>query len=308
MKKLSILILTLSLFLVLSSCSSPSGDVNDKTPTNQPVETQSNQNDSTETQPVEKSEADNSNITLSEQVIYEGNDVKITVAGFNNDDFYGPSIKVLIENNSTKNITFQTANSSLNGVMIETMFSSDVAAGKKANDSIIFYSSDCEIAGITTIKDIEFSLVIFDTETWDDIVSSDLISLTTSAEASFEQKYDDTGFVILDSDEVKVVAKKLNSSDSFWGSDLYLYMENNTSNSIVIQASDVSINGFMVDPLFSCSITAGKKAFDTMVFMESDLTNNAITDITDLELKLVVLESDSYETIKETDIITLSFD
>ena len=46
--------------------------------------------------------------------------------------------------------------------MIDTMFSCDVAPGKKANDGITFYSSELKRAGIETIKEIQFQLHIFD--------------------------------------------------------------------------------------------------------------------------------------------------
>ncbi|WP_421688163.1 hypothetical protein [Ureibacillus sp. MALMAid1270] len=113
----------------------------------------------------------------------------------------------------------------------------------------------------------KFELYIIDADSWDEIAVSDLIKLTTSADPNFVQEYDDSGFVAYDADGVKVVVKKLNSSESFWGADVYLYIENNTEKDITIQARDVDINGFMVEPAFSSDVGAGKKAFDTMTFM-----------------------------------------
>lgn len=304
MKKFFIIILALILVLSLSACGGSMGDVNDKTPTDTPVdepaEMQSNEI-------IETEEVVEDDVTIEEKVIYEGNDIKITATGLNNDGFFGPEVKVLIENNSAQGITVQSRNSSVNGLMVDTMFSADVATGKKANDTITFSSSDLEISGITTIKDIEFSLVVMNSDTWDDIVATDMIVLTTTADESFVQEYDDSGFVAYNADGIKVVVKKLNSSDSFWGSDVHLYIENNTTNNISVQSRDVSINGFMVDPIFSCDVMVGKKAFDTMTFMESDLTDNGITDITDLEFKLHIFDSESWDTIKDSDSINISF-
>ena len=304
MKKLYIIILVLMLVLSLSACGSSMGDVNDKTPDDTSVD-ESAEMQSNEI--IEAEEDDEDGATIEEKVIYEGNDVKITATGLNNEGFFGPEVKVLIENNSAQDITVQSRDSSVNGLMVDTMFSADVAAGKKANDAITFSSSDLEISGITTIKDIEFSLIVMDSNTWNDIVATDMIGLTTTADASYVQEYDDSGFVAYNADGIKVVVKKLNSSDSFWGSDVHLYIENNTTNDITVQSRDVSINGFMVDPIFSCEIMVGKKAFDTMTFMESDLTDNGITDITDLEFKLHIFDAESWDTIKDSDIINISF-
>lgn len=303
MKKVLLSILTFMLLISLSSCASPTGDINDKQVADDKNKI-TNNNDKNDDNKV----IDNKDISIDQQTIFEGNDIKVTVTGFDNNNLFGPSINVLIENNSANNIMVQTRKTSVNDVMVDTMFSSSVAAGKKANDSITLSSSDLEIANITTIKNIELSLHIVDDESWDTIIDTDTITLHTSADASFEQEYDDSGFIAFDDNGIKIIIKKLNSSDSFWGSDLHLYIENDTSQDITVQARDVSVNGFMVDPIFSCDILANKKAFDTITFMESDLTDNNITDITDLELKFHIFDSDSWDTIKDTDIINVSFD
>ncbi len=301
MKKLLIILLAFTFVLSLSACSGSMGDVNDKAPVNEATD------DKSKDAKNEKDNVNNTKITIEEKVIYDENDIKVTVKGLNIEASFGPEIELLIENNSNKNITVQARYSSINGMMIDNMFSSDVATGKKSNSTIGFFTADLELAGITTIKEIEFSLNVIDSDTWDSIVESDMITLTTSADASYKQTYDDTGYVAYDSDGIKVVVKKLNSSESFWGSDVYLYMENNTKNNITVQSSDVSINGFMVDPIFSTDIIAGKKAIDTMTFMESDLTDNGVTDITELEFKLHIFDLESWDTIMDSDTIKVSF-
>ena len=317
MKKISVFALLMMILFGFTACSSSMGDINDKQIKDEVSRTDESSTDevteiTNETIDDEAIVDDevilDDDISIGEQVIYEGNDIRVTALGFDSEDFFGPAIKVLIENNSPKDITVQSRNSSVNGLMVDAIFSSDVAAGKKANDSIVFFSSDLEISGITTIKDIEFSLHVIDADSWDSIVDTDTIVIRTSADESFVQEYDDSGFIAYDSDGIKVVTKKLNSSDSFWGSDLYLYIENNTDKHITVQTRDVSINGFMVDPIFSCDIMSGKKAFDAITFMESDLTDNGITDITELELKFHIYDMTSWDTIKDTDIVYISFE
>lgn len=301
MKRFFVIILALIFALSLSACFGPRDDINDKTPSGA---TDNTQNDAGTGNDKNKTEE----VTVEEQVIYEGNDIVVTVKGFNKNSLLGPEVKVLIENNFAKNITVQTRKSSVNGLMTETVFSADVAAGKKVNDAITFMSSKLKAAGITTIKDIEFSLHIFDTESMDTIVDTDLIKLKTSVDESFVQKFDDSGFTAYDADGIKVVVKEMNSSESFWGSDIYLYIENNTDKDITVQARDVSVDGFMIDPMFSSDVVAGKKAFDTMTFMESDLKENDIKEINSLEFKLHIFDMDTWETIKDTDIIKVSFE
>ncbi len=63
----------------------------------------------------------------------------------------------------------------------------------------------------------------------------------------------------------------------------------------------------MVNPSFSCNVLAGKKAFDAITFMDSDLTDNGITAISDIELTFMVLDNVNFSTILESDKVTITF-
>ena len=296
MKKQTIALFSILLSLALAACTITTDPGSDKTPGN----------NTAATNPADA--AVSTKVSIQEQVIYDADGIRITAVSLEQDSFWGPAVKVLVENNSDKNITVQARNCSINGLMVEPMFSCDVAAGKKANDSITFMSSDLETANITVIKDIEFFLHIFDADSWDAIADSPVITLTTSADPSYEQVFNTDGFVAYEDGGIKIIVQKLNSADSFWGSDVYIYAENNTNSNITIQSRDVSINGFMVDPIFSCDIAAGKKAYDTITFFESDLEENGIQDITELELKFHIFSSDSWDTIHDTNAIIVTFE
>lgn len=245
--------------------------------------------------------------SIQESVLLESNGIVITAKELKYDSLFGPELKVSVENNSDTDVTIQTRHVSVNGVMMDPIFSMDVSASKKANDSITFFEYQLEEAGITTIKDIELAFHIFNTESWEGIYDSDAIVITTDA-SDYTQTYDDSGVLAIDQNGLRIVAKTLDSTESFWGADLYLYMENNTEQDITIQVRDVSINGYMVDAIFSSEIVSGKKAYDTITFLESDLAENDITEINDLELYFHIFDTHSWETILDTDAISISFE
>lgn len=56
-------------------------------------------------------------ITIAETVLYEAEGVKITATGFE-DGWMGPEIKLLIENNSEKNVLVTSEAVSANGYMM----------------------------------------------------------------------------------------------------------------------------------------------------------------------------------------------
>ena len=256
----------------------------------------------------EEADAEQSDVSIEPQVLADADGIKVTATGIE-DGFYGPEIKIQIENNSEQSVMVQSRDVSVNGIMQQNViFSCDVAAGKSANDELTFMSSELEQAGINQIGEVELKIAVSNADDWSDLFTTEAQQIQTSAYGSFEQTYDDSGFVAVDQDGYRIIIKKLDDEESFWGADIYIYAENNSDRDVTIQARDVSINGYMVNPMFSCDILSGKKAFDSITFLESDLKDNNIEDITDMELYFTVVDKNTFDTIQDTDVIQVSFE
>ena len=129
MKKRALLIAALTA-ATLMACGGDSSTATDKT--GAVIETAEAEENDTAEEIAEESDE----IAIEEQEIYNDNGIVITATGLVLDGFTGPEITLLIENNSDKNITVQTRNSSVNGYMMDLQMSCDVVAGKKANDEM----------------------------------------------------------------------------------------------------------------------------------------------------------------------------
>lgn len=255
---------------------------------------------------VNNAASDAGEVTVAEQILYDQSDIKITATGLG-DSLFGTELKLLIENNSGKNITVQARNANVNGYMVSTMMSADVASGKKANDSLTFETSGLKECGIEKIAVMEFSFHIFDPETFDTIMDTDVITVKTSIADGYVQNYDDSGNVLVDSNGVKIIGKGLSASDSFWGPGLILYIENNSDRNITVQVRDVSVNGFMAASTMSEDVLVGKKAISAVQFFSTDLEENGITDITDVELYFHIFDMESWDGIFDSDVIKVTF-
>lgn len=95
------------------------------------------------------------------------------------DTFWGKSILLYLENNSPKNVTVSIDNMSINGYMVTPYFSSSIYSGKKAINDISLLSTDLEANGITSVDDVELSLRVYDSDTYEDIISTEAISFST---------------------------------------------------------------------------------------------------------------------------------
>jgi len=68
----------------------------------------------------------------------------------------------------------------------------------------------------------------------------------------------------------------------------------------------MSVNGFMMTPYFSSTVYNEKMSLDEITLMSSELEENGITSIEDVELKFRVYNPETYDTILETDAISFS--
>lgn len=105
--------------------------------------------------------------------------VRVVAKYVDENTFWGKSILLYLENNSQKNVTISIDNMSINGYMVTPFFVSSVYSGKKAINDISLLSSDLEANGITSVDDVELTFRVYDTDTYDDIISAETISFST---------------------------------------------------------------------------------------------------------------------------------
>ena len=244
-------------------------------------------------------------VTIEEQVLLDQNDVKITAKEYVTDSIWGDGIKVLIENNGNKNIGVSCKALIVNNYMITDLFSSSVAAGKKANEVIYLSSSGLEKSGIEGVGQVEIYFHVYDRDSYDTLFDADCVTIKTSGYSQMDVTPADTGIELYNKDGIRIVGKVVNE-DSFWGTAVLLYLENKTGKNITVSCENMSINGFMVSPLFVSTVYDGKMAIDEITIFSSDLEENDIESVEDVELSFHIYNADTYKTIVDTKPIKFS--
>ena len=251
----------------------------------------------------EKSEG--ADVSIEEQVLVDQDGIKITALKYVKDSIWGDGIKVLLENETDKDVMVGCNALIVNDYMINDLFASEVAAGKKSNETIYLSSSELKAAGIDTVGRIEIYFHVYDTDSYDKIFDSDCVTIETSAIDSIDTTANDEGTELYNDGGIRIIGKTVDEN-SFWGTAILLYIENQSGNNVGISVDDLSINGFMFTPYFSTTVYDGKKCIDDITILSSELEENGIESIDEVELKFRVYNSDSYETIAESDPITFS--
>ncbi len=214
-------------------------------------------------------------------------------------DTWGYTLKVLLENKtSDRNLVFSVTNASINGVNLDPLFASEVAAGKKSNNDINFSSSSIKEYGLSPVTDIELILRVYDDDDWSiDDYANTVVHIYPYGEEKAVQfvREDQAGDIILiDNEYVKAVVTGIDK-DGFWGYTLNLYLINKTDSEVMFSADNVSINGFMADPYFASSVTAHRSKFTTISWSDSTLEENGITEVKNIDFTFKARDDEKWD-------------
>ncbi len=309
------LILALMLFVLMAAASGSSDDKETKAISAEPTEAAEaakEEGDSeeavneTETEKETETEAEKAEaVTIEEQVLVEQDGVRITAKEYTEDAFFGEGIRLLIENDTEKNITVGCNALIVNNFMITDLFAASVASGKKSNETMYMSSSGLEAAGIEEVGQVEIYFHVYDSDSFDDLFNTDVVTIKTSAFERMDTTPDDEGKELFNEEGIRIVGKYVDEN-SFWGAGILLYIENTSERNVSISCDNFSVNGFMLTPIFYTDIYAGKQAIDDITLMSSELEENGIESITDIELSFHISDLNSYETIRDTGAISFS--
>lgn len=248
---------------------------------------------------------ENNPITIPESILFEQNGVRVTAKEYITDPIWGNGIKLLIENDSEKNIGVSCNYLVVNNYMMPCFFSTTVASGKKANEVLYLSSDDMKKAGITDVGEINIEFYVFNSETYMTEFVVDEISIKTSAFDSMIVQAADDGKEVYNSNGIRIVAKYVEEY-TLWGAGVVLYIENTSAENIIVQCDNLSVNGFMITPFFSCTVNAGRMALSEITLMQSELEENDISNVEEIELVFNLVDAKSYMTLYTSDVISIT--
>jgi len=211
----------------------------------------------------------------------------------------------MIENNTANNITVSCKALIVNNYMISGYLYSNVSADKKSNEVLYLSSDELTAAGISSVGQIDIYFHVTNSDNYDAILDTDCISIQTSQYADMEIKAMDDGKELLNQDGIRIVGKYVDE-DSIGGTAVLLFIENKSGQNITISCDNMSINGYMVTPIFYSTVYDGKMAIAEIEIFAADLEENNITSVDEIELVFHVTNADSYHTIFDSDIITFA--
>jgi len=293
MKKFITLILAVFMILSLVACDveMPSDSSNDNQSQNNNNTEEDGQNDSTKIN-------DKNEITFSGFVAIDNDECAIKVTEVDPDNMWGYTLKVQLENKSTdKTYMFSVENAAINGIQCDPFFATEVAAGKKSNKEIGFTKSELGESGIKDYTDIELTFRVYDSDDWmADDIAKETIHIYPYGEdkaIKYVRTPQTSDNIIVDNEYVTVVVTGY-EDDDIWGYTVKLFLLNKTDKNIMFSIDEASVNGYMAEPFFAKSVSAGKCSFSSMSWSDTTLEENGITAVEEIEFNLRAYDEDDF--------------
>ena len=263
----------------------------------------------------------NKDAAFEETVLYDKNDIKITAARL---EFleYRAELDLIIENNSDKNLTFESDNryNSVNGYMVRGgSMNCSLAAGESTEFTMNFGYHHIRCFGIYEIADIEIDIDIRDDEKnllynekfqikTSDYDSHDYTSDPFQAAVSDNSFLDEYGYsviyssdnILYDKDDVKVFSELL-VKDKEGHYIFFTEVENRSEKKLFVGTQNVMLNGLLIEDILGPSIYANSGKNGILVMEFSDLLDDnswdvfSIKDIGSIEFDLNIINVNDHQ-------------
>lgn len=218
--------------------------------------------------------------TIEETVMWDNDDIKVTALSLTSDRYYH-ILNLRIENKTGRDFYVMASRTAVNSFVVEPIMGADVPANSTVEDEFKIF-----------LKDVD-AKVIADIETRFSYSSSDRyvnrtterVKLETSAAASFDYSYDESGTVLHDADGIKIICQGFNDEGNPM---IYLSSTGELSEGCCVEAYEVYVNG---EPTYSsyCEwVFTNTRSIAELELDDEDRNGNELGEVESLKVSFKI--------------------
>ena len=272
MKK-KILATILSIVLVAVVLSSLTGCGDDK-PDTTPVGNITTNNSSTQ-QTTQKIVA-----TIEETVMWDNDDIKVTALNLTSDKYYH-ILNLKIENKTNKDLYVMASRTAVNSFVVEPSMGVNVPAKSTADGQFKIYLKDVD-AGVIADIETRFS---YSSSDYTMNRRTERVKLETSAAASHDYSYDESGTVLYNSNGIKIICQGFNDEGN---PIIYLSSTGELSEGCCVEEYKVYINDREAYCDFYGWVFTNTRNIVELELNDKDLDGNEIGEVESIKVSFKI--------------------
>lgn len=211
-------------------------------------------NDEIDEEPaVEEGSAD-SPTEIAETVIFEQNDIMVAALLLDmQGSGMGPEILMEVVNDSDADIGIHLMDGSVNGLMVFPEFDCEVSAGSTVQGTLYLPETSLSLYGVEDIAEIDMKFEVYYVEDMAPYFETEMFTLKTDSD--YVQPMPEGGEQLFDTEGVRASYMGIGEEGA------KIFIENNTSESIIVETGEVLLDSSVSDAFGSADISAGKKGY-----------------------------------------------
>lgn len=221
---------------------------------------------------------------IQEQVMFDEEGMKITALDITCDESGHRDLKLLFENNSTRDVKVQASHYVINGFTVVNSYSTDVPAGGRTEEDVNILTGTDVQNGILSVGTLQMDLILRDAETREVICEEKSALMETSVVGNMVTEMEDVGTEIFTADGLTVCVSYVQTDGKGLSvAELYFYFENDTKYDLEVICDPFQLNGRNAEDYYSYTIKAGTKARIPLHITSASLEEAKIKKIDKLE-------------------------
>ena len=272
--------LMLSMLFSLASCGY--GET-EKTPIDSGTSSESQTDEGTDNEVSETDEDTGTDVAaaaVEETVMWDNEDIKITAQSLTSDNsFY--ILHLQIENKTAEDLYMMASRCAVNGFVVEPVMSVDVPANSTTEGEVKFYRKDVYR---DVVADIEIRFH-YNSSNYAISGKTERVKLETSAAASFDYSYDDSGTLLYEENGIKIVCQGFNDDGN---PIIYLYSTGELSEGCVVEEYEIYINGKKSRADFCNWVFPHTRNVAEMNISDKDIDGNELGNVESIQVSFKI--------------------
>lgn len=239
-----------------------------------------------------------------ERIIVDNENCFFSIKGMRDDEIWGYTWDVYLENRTDKTMMFSLNDVCVNGFVCDPYWAEEITAGMKSNASISWMDNSFEQNGITNLTEVEFVFSVSDSDDWlaEPVLKEKYVVYPQGEEAveAFERIPVEGEQIVVDNEYCTLIVTGF-AEDDIWGYGMNVYLENKTDKKVMFSTDNVAVNGYMCDPYWATTIPAEKRSNTALTWFSNVFEENGITQVEEITGVIKVCDEETFtEYVNET--------